>query len=100
VTALILFFYVCKLCSTNIILPDVLYGYETQFLTLREERRLEVLENRVMRRIIGPEREEVGRSCRTLHNDDVHNLYSAANIIRVIKLRSPCGDRGVKIVPP
>ena len=43
----------------NVILPDVLYGCETWSLTLREERRLRVFENRVLRRIFGPKREEV-----------------------------------------
>jgi hypothetical protein len=59
---------------------------ERWFLTLREEHRLSVLENRVLRRIFGPEREE-DRSWRKLHNDELHSLYSSLNIVRVIKSR-------------
>jgi hypothetical protein len=51
---------------------------------LGEEHRLRVFENRVLRRIFGPKREEDG-SWRTLHNDELHNLYSSPNIVRVIK---------------
>jgi hypothetical protein len=53
---------------------------------LREERRLRVFEKRVLRRIFGPKREEDG-SWRKLHNDELHNLYSSPNIVRVIKSR-------------
>jgi hypothetical protein len=53
---------------------------------LREEHRLRVLENRVLRRIFGPKREEDG-SWRKLYNDELHNLYSSQNIVRVIKSR-------------
>jgi hypothetical protein len=53
---------------------------------LREEHRLRVLENRVLRWIFGPKRDEDG-SWRKLHNDELHNLYSSSNIVRVIKLR-------------
>jgi hypothetical protein len=68
----------------TIILPVVLYGCETWFLTLREEHRLRVFENRVLRRIFGPERDEDG-SWRKLHNDELHSLYPSPNIVRVIK---------------
>jgi hypothetical protein len=54
---------------------------------LREEQRLRVFENRVLRRIFGPKREE-GGSLRKLHNDELHRLYSSPNIFRVIKSRS------------
>jgi hypothetical protein len=70
----------------TIILPDVLYGYETWFLTLREEHRLRVFENRVLRRIFGPKRNEVTGEWRKLNNEELHNLYSSPNI-RQIKLR-------------
>jgi hypothetical protein len=70
----------------TVILPVVLYGCETWSLTLREERRLRVFENRVLRRIFGPKREEDG-SWRKLHNDELHSLYSSPNIVRVIKSR-------------
>jgi hypothetical protein len=53
---------------------------------LREEHRLRVFENRVLRRIFGPKREEDG-SYRKLHNDELHSLYSSPNIVRVIKSR-------------
>jgi hypothetical protein len=54
---------------------------------LREEHRLRVFENRVLRRIFGPKREEDG-SWRKLYNDELHSLYSSQNIVRVIKSRS------------
>jgi hypothetical protein len=53
---------------------------------LGEEHRLRVFENRVLRRICGPKREEDG-SWRKLHNDELHNLYSSPNIVRLIKSR-------------
>jgi hypothetical protein len=56
-------------------------------LTLREEHRLRVFENRVLRRIFGPKRGEVTGEWRTLHNEELHNLYSFPNIIRMIKSR-------------
>jgi hypothetical protein len=67
----------------TVILPVVLYGCETWSFALREEHRLRVFENRVLR-IFGPKREEDG-SWRKLHNDELHNLYSSPNIVRVIK---------------
>jgi hypothetical protein len=65
----------------------VLYGCETWSLTLREEHRLRVFENRVLWRIFGPMRDEVMGDWRKLHNEDLHNLYSLPNIIRMIKSR-------------
>jgi hypothetical protein len=59
----------------TVILPVVLYGCETWSLTLREEHRPRICENRVLRRIFGPKREEDG-SWRKLHNDELHGLYS------------------------
>jgi hypothetical protein len=56
-------------------------------LTLREEDRLRVFENRVLRRIFGPKRYEVTGDGRKLHNEELHNLYSSPNIIRMIKSR-------------
>jgi hypothetical protein len=70
----------------TVILPVVLYGCETSSLTLREEHRLRVSENRVLRRIFGPKREE-DESWRKLYNDKLHSLYSSPNIIMVIKSR-------------
>jgi hypothetical protein len=71
----------------TIILPVVLYGCETGSLTLREEHRLRVFENRVLRRIFGPKRDEVTGEWRKLHNEELHILYSSQNIIRQIKSR-------------
>ena len=69
----------------NIILPVVLYGCETWSLTLREERRLRVFENRMLRRVFGPKRDEVRGEWRKLHNEKLNDLYSSPNIVRVIK---------------
>jgi hypothetical protein len=71
----------------TIILPVVLYGCETWSLTLWEEHRLRVFENRVLRRISGPLRDEVTGGWRKLHNEEMHGLYSSLSIIRVIKAR-------------
>jgi hypothetical protein len=70
----------------TVFLPVILYGCETWSLTLGEEHRLRVFENRVLRRIFGPKREEDG-SWRKLHNDELHSLYSSSNIVEVIKSR-------------
>jgi hypothetical protein len=69
-----------------VILPIIIYGCETWSLTLREELRLRFFENRVLRKIFGPKREEDG-SWRKLHNNELHSLYSSPNIVRVIKSR-------------
>jgi hypothetical protein len=71
----------------TIILPVVLYGCDTWSLTLREEHTLRVFENRVLRRIFGPKRDEVTGDWRKLHNEELHNLSSSPNIIRIIKSR-------------
>jgi hypothetical protein len=71
----------------TIILPVVLYGCETWSLTLREEHRLRVFENRVLRRIFGPKRDAVMGEWRKLHNEELHNLYSSPDIIMQIKSR-------------
>jgi len=71
----------------TIILPVVLYGCETWSLTLREERRLRMFENRVLRRVFGPKREEVTGEWRKLHNEELNDLYSLPNIMRVVKSR-------------
>ena len=64
----------------------MLYGCETWSLTLREESRLRVFENRILRRILGPKRDENGE-WRRLHNEELHSLYRSPNIVRVIKSR-------------
>jgi len=71
----------------TIILPVVLYGFETFSLTLREERRLRVFENRALRRIFRPKRDEVTGEWRKLHNKELNNLYSSPKIVRVKKSR-------------
>ena len=63
-------------------MPVVLYGCETWSLSLREERRLRVFENRVLRGIFGPKKE-----WRKLYTEELDELYSSPNIVRVIKLR-------------
>jgi hypothetical protein len=67
----------------TIILPFVLYGCETLSWTLREEQRLRLFEDRVLRRIFGPKRDEVRR----LHNEELNDLHSSPNIVQVIKSR-------------
>jgi hypothetical protein len=69
----------------TIIVPVVLYGGETWSLPLREEQRLRVFENRVLRSIFGPKRDEMTGEWRRLRNEDLSALYSSPNIIRVIK---------------
>jgi hypothetical protein len=71
----------------TIILPVVLDGCETWSLTLREEHRLRVFENRVLRRIFGPKRDGVTGEWRRLHNEELNDLYSSPNIIWMIKSR-------------
>jgi hypothetical protein len=71
----------------TIILPVVLYGCETWSLALREEYRLRVFENRVLRRIFGQKMAEVKGGWRKLHNKELHDLYSSPSIIRIIKAR-------------
>jgi hypothetical protein len=65
----------------------VLYGCEIWSLKLREEHRLRVFENRVLRRIFGPKRDEVMGEWRKLHNGKLRDLYSSPSIIRIMKLR-------------
>jgi len=71
----------------TIILPLVLNGCETWSLTLREERKLRVFENMVLMRIFGPRRDEETGEWTRLHNEELNDLYSSPNIVRVIKSR-------------
>jgi len=91
----------------TIILLVVLYGCETWSLTLREERRLRVFENRVLSKVFGPKRDQVTGEWRKLHNEELNDLYSLPNIVRMVKSRrmrwaghvARVGeDRGVKRV--
>jgi hypothetical protein len=72
----------CITCTWN-----VLYGCETWSVILKEEHRLRVFQNRVLRRIFGSMRDEVTGGWRKLHNEELHNLYSSQSIIRMIKSR-------------
>jgi hypothetical protein len=71
----------------TVILPVVLYGYETWSLIVNEEHKLKVFENRVLRRIFGPKRYRVTGEWRKLHNEELHNLYSSPSTMRIIKPR-------------
>jgi len=64
-----------------------LHGYETWSLKLREEHRLREYENRFLRRMCGTKKEEVARVWRRLHDEELHDLYASAHIIRAIKSR-------------
>ena len=66
---------------------SVLYGCETWSLTLREEGRLRVFENRVLRRVFGPKRDQVTGEWRKLHNEELSDLYPLPNTVRVVKSR-------------
>jgi hypothetical protein len=73
--------------NRTIILPVVLYGCETWSLTFGEEHRLRMFENRVLRRIFGPKRDEVTGGWWKLWNEELYNLYSSPSIIRMVKSR-------------
>jgi hypothetical protein len=75
----------------TIILPVVLYEYEAWSLKLRKERRLVVFENRVLRRIFVPKRDEVTGERRKLHNEEVNDLFCSSIIVRVIKKKEMGG---------
>jgi hypothetical protein len=64
-------------------LPTVFYGCETWSLTLREEHRLRIFENRVLRKIFWPKKDEVIGESRRLHSEELYDVYSSSNIIRV-----------------
>jgi hypothetical protein len=68
-------------------LVHLVYGCETWSMTLREERKLRVFENMVLRRIFGPRRDEITGEWRRLHSEELNDLYSSPNIVRVIKSR-------------
>ena len=82
----------------TIILPVVVYGCETWSLILWEERKMRVFENMVLRRIFGPRRDEVTGEWRRLHNEELNDLYSLPNVVRLIKSRRKvgwaCGTHG------
>ena len=70
-----------------VILLVVLYGCGTWPLTLRKEHRLRVFENRVLRKTLGPKRDEVKGVMRRLHNEELYTLYSSPNVVWLIKSR-------------
>ena len=74
----------------TIILLVVLYGCETWSLTLREEHRLRMFENRVLRRIFGPKRDGVTGEWRKLHNEELNDLYYSPSIVRVGMVTELC----------
>jgi hypothetical protein len=74
------------MCS-DVCVSHFLYGSETWSLTLREENRLRVFENRVLRRIFRPKRNEMTGEWRKLHNEGLRDSYSSPSIIRIIKSR-------------
>jgi hypothetical protein len=83
--------YLCKYIYQSyktIIMPVVLCGCETWSLTFKEEHRVRVFENRVLRRTIGPERNEETGGLRKLHYEELHNLYSSPSISRMMKSMS------------
>jgi hypothetical protein len=71
----------------TIILPVILYGCETWWLTLREEPRLRVFENRVLRKTFGSNRDEVTEQRIKLHNEELNDLCCSPTIVRVTKSR-------------
>jgi hypothetical protein len=83
-------FFVLKILRFNTkryLVQNVLYGCGTWSLTLKEERKMRVFENRVLRAIFGPKRDEVTGEWRKLHNEKLNDLYCSPNIVRVIKSR-------------
>ena len=78
-----------KLKVKTIILPVVIYGCETWSLALREEHRLRVCENKVLRKIFGAKKDEITGEWRKLHNAELHALYSSHDIIVVLN-RDDC----------
>ena len=76
-----------KIKIYSVISPVILYGCETWSLTLREERRLRMFENRLLRRIPGAKRDEVTGEWRKLHSEELSDFYCSPNIVRAIKSR-------------
>jgi len=79
----------------TIILPVVLYGCEIWSLTLRQEHRLRVCENRVLTRIYGPRRKDVARGWKRLHNEELHNLHDLDDMDRACSMHGRY-DKGIQ----
>jgi hypothetical protein len=77
-----------KLKNKTIILPVALYGCKTWSQIFREEHRLRVFEDRVLRRMFGPRRDEVIGGWRKLHNEGLHGLHSSPNLIKLKKRKT------------
>jgi hypothetical protein len=86
VNKFIFIYYLVIRIYKTIILLAVLYGRKTWSLTVREEHRLKLFENRVLR-IFGPKGDKVTGGWGKLHNEELHNLYSSKSILRMIKSR-------------
>jgi len=78
----VLYNYLVTQINRNVVFPVVWYGCEAWFLILREEHRLRVFENRVLRKIFWPKRDEVTGKCKRPHNEELYALYSSPYIIR------------------
>ena len=83
---IVLYILKIKICRT-INQPVVLLGCETWSLTMGKKRKLRVFENRVLRGICGPKRDDVTAEWRKLHNEELNDLYTSPNIVQVIKSR-------------
>jgi len=71
----------------TVILPVILYGCESWSTTLADEHKLRVFENKILRKIYGPKRDEMTGEWRRLHNDELYGLYDSPNVVKIMKSR-------------
>ena len=71
----------------TVILPVILHGCESWSTTLADEQKLRVFENKVLRKIYGPKRDEMTGEWRRLHNEELHGLYDSPDVVRIMKSR-------------
>ena len=71
----------------TVILPVILYGCESWSTTLADKHKLRVFENKVLRKIYGPKRDEMTGEWRRLHNEELHGLYDSPDVVRIMKSR-------------